>query len=323
MRITSQFTIVLLAALAGASAAQAQTFPSKPVRIIIASAPGVTTDILGRGMLEPLSRALGQTVIVENRVGADGIIGTEACVRAAPDGHSLCGTASNVIVWNTVLRKKLPYDVLNDLTPVMLAGFFDSALVVHPAVPATNVQQLFEHAKANANKVNWAHFGVNSTGYMYMRWLNVNKGTAFYPVPYKTPPQNVAAMVSGEGHAAVTSLNTAGPHVKAGRLRALAVTSSSRISDLPNVPTFEEEGIKLPLRTWFGYHYQTAVPREIVLRMNSEIRKVFDIPAFKTSVLDGIGLTATPGSPEDLDVFQRAQIKAVSELVAGIGIKPE
>lgn len=322
MHLSLKSGLATLAALTAVSAG-AQSFPAKPIRIIIASAPGVTTDILGRGMVEHLGRSLGQPIIVENRVGADGIIGTEACVRAAPDGHSLCGTASNVIVWNTVLRVKLPYDVLRDLAPVVQAGFFDSALVVHPSVPVTNVQQLLEYSKANPGKVNWAHFGVNSTGYMYMRWLNVHKGADFYPVPYKAPPQTMAAMVSGEGHAGVSNMNTITPHIRAGKIKALAVTSSARQVSIPNVPTFDEEGIKLPLRTWFGYHYQTAVPREIVQRMNGEIRKVFEIPAFKTNILDGIGLSANTGSPEDMDAFQRAQIKAVSELVASIGIKPE
>jgi len=323
MRIARKFSITLLAAMAGASTAQAQSFPSKPVRIIIAAAPGVPTDTLGRGLVEPLGRALGQPIIVENRVGADGIIGTEACVRAAPDGYALCGTASNVIVWNTVLRLKLPYDVLRDLSPVMHAGFFDSAMVVHPSVPVNSVQQLLEHAKANPNKVNWAHFGVNSTGYMYMEWLNRNKGSAFYPVPYKTQPQNLTALVAGEGNAGVTSLSVSGPHIKAGRLKALAVTSTARMTWLPNVPTFDEEGIKLPLRTWFGYHYQAAVPRETVQRMNGELRKIFDTPAFRTSIIDGIGLTANHGSSEEFDSYVRGQIKAVAELVASIGIKPE
>jgi len=323
MRIARKLSISLLAAMAGASTALAQSFPSKPIRIIIAAAPGVPTDTLGRGLVEPLGRALGQPIIVENRVGADGIIGTEACVRAAPDGHSLCGTASNVIVWNTVLRAKLPYDVLRDLTPVMHAAFFDSFLAAHPSVPANTVPQIIEYARANPQKVNWGHFGLNSTGYMYMEWLNRNRGTSFYPVPYKTQPQNLNAMLAGEGHVSVMSITNAGPHVRAGRLKALATTASSRQPAFPSVPTFDEEGIKLPLRTWFGYHYQAAVPREIVQRMNGELRKIFDTSSFRTNIVEGIGLSANHGSIDDFDNYVRTQIKDVTALVASIGIKPE
>ena len=318
MRIARKLSISLLA-----STALAQSFPSKPIRIIIAAAPGVPTDTLGRGLVEPLGRALGQPIIVENRVGADGIIGTEACVRAAPDGHSLCGTASNVIVWNTVLRAKLPYDVLRDLTPVMHAAFFDSFLAAHPSVPANTVPQIIEYARANPQKVNWGHFGLNSTGYMYMEWLNRNRGTSFYPVPYKTQPQNLNAMLAGEGHVSVMSITNAGPHVRAGRLKALATTASSRQPAFPSVPTFDEEGIKLPLRTWFGYHYQAAVPREIVQRMNGELRKIFDTSSFRTNIVEGIGLSANHGSIDDFDNYVRTQIKDVTALVASIGIKPE
>ena len=244
-------------------------------------------------------------------------------MRATPDGHSLCGTASNVIVWNTVLRAKLPYDVQRDLQPVMHAAFFDSLLVAHPSLPVASVPQLLEYSKANPQKVNWAHFGINSTGYMYMEWLNRNRAANFYPVPYKTQPQNLAAMIAGEGHISLISITNGGPHSRAGRLKPLAVTTSARLTAFPSVATFDEEGIKLPLRTWFGYHYQAAVPREIVQRMNSELRRIFDTQSFKTSIIDGIGLTANHGTPEEFDAYQRAQIKAVAELVASIGIKPE
>ncbi len=312
-----------LSALCFASLVQAQVFPSHPIRLLIADAPGVPTDTLARGLVEPLGKALGQPIVVENRIGADGIIGTEYCARQAPDGYSVCATASNVIIWNTVMHRKLPYDAVRDFVPVMHAGFFDSAMVVHPSVPATNVQQLVDYSKANPNKVNWAHFGINSTGYMYMEWLNRNKGTSFYPVPYKTPMQNLQALFVGEGNVGVTALATTGQFLKAGKLRPLAVTSSSRVDWLPGVPTFEELGIKLPLRTWFGYHYQAGIPRELVVRMNGELRKVMETPAFKSQILDRIYLIRNTGTPEEFDTFIRDQIRQVRELVANIGLEPQ
>lgn len=323
MNIRSKLTFILVAASSLLSTAHAQSWPSKPVRILIAATAGSTTDVLARGLSGPLYTALGQPIVVENRIGADGIIGTEACVRAAPDGYTLCGTASNVIIWNTVLRAKLPYDVLRDLAPVLHAGFFDSALVVNPSVPATTVQQFIGYARANPGKVNWGHFGVNSTGYMYMEWFNRSKGTSLYPVPYKTQLQHLQSMITGETGAGVQSLNQIGGLLKSGKLRAIAVTASKRLESLPNVPTFEEEGIKLPLRTWFGYHYPASTPRELVLRMNAELRQILESPAIKSGLLDRIGLSINTGTPEAFDAYTREQIKAVTELVAYIGLKPE
>jgi tripartite-type tricarboxylate transporter receptor subunit TctC len=309
--------------LAAALPAHAQTWPSKPVRIMIAAAPGATSDTVVRGLTEPLSRGLGQPIIVENRVGADGIIGTEACAKAAPDGHSMCATTSSIVIWNMVQRSNLPYDSLRDFTPVMHAGFFDSALVAHSSRPYNSVHDLVEYAKANPDKVNWGHFGVNSTGYMYMQYLNKSKGVRLYPVPYKTQPQNILALISNESDVSLSSFNTIGPHVKAGKIKALAVTSEHRLDWLPNVPTFAEEGIKLPLRTWQGYHYQAAVPREIVVRMNAELRKAYDTPAFRTNIVERVSLIPNNGTPEAFDQYIREQLKAVRELVNYLNLKPE
>ncbi len=315
--------LLVAAAACALPPAQAQGWPARPVRVIVAAAPGVPSDVLARGMVEPLGRALGQPIIVENRIGADGIIGTEACAKAPADGYALCGTASNVIIWNMVLRKNLPYDSVRDLAPVVHAGFFDSALVAHPSVPASSVQQLMDLAKSKPNKVNWAHFGVNSTGYMYEEWLKKSKDAPFYPVPYKTQPQVLQALLVGESDVAVYGLANLEPHLKAGKLRALAVTSGKRVDYLPDVPTFDEVGIKLPLRTWFGYHYPVATPRELIVRMNGELRKVMESPPFKAQIIDRIGLNQSTGTPEEFDAYIRNQLKAVTELVAYIGLKPE
>ncbi len=312
------------AALALFSAATcAQQWPARPLRVIVAAAPGVPSDTLARGSVEPLGRALGQPIIVENRVGADGIIGTEACAKAPADGYALCGTASNVMIWNSVLRKNLPYDTVRDFAPVIHAGFFDSALIVHPDVPAKTVTELVSLTKSQPNKVNWGHFGVNSTGYMYEEYIKKNKSAPFYVVPYKTQPQMLQAVLVNESNVGVYGLANIAAHLKAGKLRALAVTADKRLDWMPNVPTFAEEGIKLPLRTWFGYHYQAGVPRELVTRMNGELRKVMEAPAFHSTIIERIGLNPNFGSPEDFDNYIRMQLAAVRELVSYIGIQPE
>ena len=312
--------LVLAACSAGALA---QGFPSKPIRFIVPESPGVPQDTISRGMVEALTKSLGQAIVIENRVGADGIIGNEACMHAAPDGYTMCATASKDIIWNPILRLKLPYDVLKDFAPVLHTGFFDSVMVVNPSVPVTRVQQLIDYSKANPGKINWGHFGVNSTGFMYMQWFNTSKGAGFYPVPYKTPPQSTTAVVAGEASGMVTSLSNSSPLIKAGKLKAIAVTTAKRLDWIPNVPTFEEEGIKLPLRTWFGYHYQAAVPKEIIGRMNNEMRKVLDAPAFRAQIFEPAYVTANTGTPEQFDAFIREQTRQVRELVNTLGIKPE
>ncbi len=300
-----------------------QAFPTKPIRILVATAPSVPNDIISRGLSEPLSKAFGQPVVVENRVGADGLIGMEACAKAPNDGYTLCSTASNVIIWNPVLRTNMPYDPLRDFAPVIHVGFFDSVLVAHPAVAATSVQQLFDLAKAKPDSITWAHFGTNSTGYMYQSWFRKSRGVPFYAVPYKTQPQVLQALVAGETQVAVYGIANAQASIKAGKLKALAVSAEKRIAEFPNVPTFVELGIKLPLRTWFGYHLQSGAPREIVTRYNNEIRRIMADPGFRDTIMNRMGVIANDGTPEQFDAYIRAQLKEVGELVKYLDIKPE
>ena len=315
----------LLLALAAVLPFQAlgQAFPTKPIRILVATAPSVPNDIISRGLSEPLSKAFGQPVVVENRVGADGLIGMEACAKAPGDGYTLCSTASNVIIWNPVLRTSMPYDPLRDFAPVVHIGFFDSVLVTHPSVPANSVQQLFDLAKAKPESITWAHFGSNSTGYMYQSWFRKSRGVPFYAVPYKTQPQVFQALIAGETQVAVYGMANAQASIQAGRLKALAVTAEKRIAEFPNVPTFVELGIKLPLRTWFGYHLQASTPREIVTRYNNEIRKIMADQGFKETIMNRLGVIANDGTPEQFDAYIRNQLKEVAELVKYLDIKPE
>ncbi len=306
-----------------AALADAQTWPAKPLRILMSAAPGQTSDTISRGVAEVLPKLLGQPVYVENRPGADGILGMEACAKSASDGYTLCATTSSLIVWNMVQRSRLPYDSLRDFAPVMQAGFFDSALLANASRPYGTVRELIDYSRAHPGQVNWGHFGINSTGYMYMEYLRKSRGGDFFAVPYKSPPQNILALASGETDVTLTALSTASPHIRSGKLKALAVTAARRVEDLPDVPTFEEEGIKLPLRTWEGYHYPVAVPREVLVRMNTELRKVYETPSFRSNVVDRLGLVQNTGTPEAFDRFIREQIAAVRELVGYLGLKPE
>jgi tripartite-type tricarboxylate transporter receptor subunit TctC len=323
MKAISLVAAVFVVSACVHTASWAQGWPQRPIRVVVPNSPGGGSDTLARGMIEPLARSLGQPVFVENRGGASGIIGTEACAKADPDGHTLCSTSSGLLIWNMVLNTKLPYHTVRDLAPVIQAGFFDSVLVVHASVPVDSFQGLLAYARSNPGKVNWGHSGVNDTSYMYEEWLKRSRDAPFYPVPYKSHAQANLATITGETHVRLNATGNLAPHIKAGKLRPLAVTGGKRLDWLPNVPTFDELGIKLPLQAWSGYHYPIATPREIVLRLNTEMRRIMDQPDYRKNIMERVGISPHVGTAADFDAFIRTQLKEVAELVVAIGVKPE
>ena len=301
--------------------AQGQGFPSGPMRIIAGVAPGVPSDLLSRGLIDPLSKQFGVPLVVENRIGADSIIGTLACAKAPADGQTLCSTGNSAISLNAAMRANLPYDPVKDLAGVVLIGFFDSCLAANANVPASNVKELIAYARAKPGSVNWGHFGVNSTGYLYEEYLNKSQNAGFYQVPYKTQPQVLQALISGEAQTGVYAWPNLMPFLSTGKVKCLAMTSFQRLPNFPNVPTFAEEGIKLPLRGWFSFHYQAAVPRPVVQRVNAEIRKTLQTAEYRT-LLGKLGMQQADGTPEEFDQFVRDQVRDTAELIKYLGIKP-
>jgi tripartite-type tricarboxylate transporter receptor subunit TctC len=317
---------MLRALLAGlclaAAAANAQEFPGGTIRIITYSPPGGPNDTMARSLIEPLGKVFGQTVTIDARVGGDGIIAAQTCAGSRPDGHTLCVTGNSMISLNPVIRSKLPYDPLRDFAPVMFIGFFDSLLLVHPSVPANSVEELIELSKAKPDSLNWGHFGLNTTGNFYQEFIRKSRSAPFYPVPYKTNGQMLQALIAGEAHVVVFGMANAMTSVKAGRVKPLAITADTRVKELPNVPTFAEKGIKLPLRGWFGYHVQAATPRAVVNRWNTEVRRIMSEPSYQSTFMDKLGITPDLGTPEHFDAFIRSQLKEMKELVDYLGIKP-
>ena len=312
-----------LCALIATQGLLAQNFPTQTIRFIVPAIAGAPSDTLPRSLIEPLGKALGQAIVVENRVGGDGMIGAEACVRAAPDGHTICSSGNSMMALNPVIRARLPYDPVKDVSGVIFSGFFDSILVTHSSVAASDVTELAEMARARPKTVNWGHFGLNTTGNFYQQWLRKSRGADFFPVPYKTTTQVLQALLAGEVQVAVYAWPSLMPHLKAGKLKPLAITSDQRLSFFPNLPTFAEAGIKLPLRGWFGYNVPSATPRPVVTRLHNEIRKIHLDPAYRQRVLNTQGLSAQDWSPEEFDNFVRAQLKDMGELINFLGITPE
>jgi tripartite-type tricarboxylate transporter receptor subunit TctC len=301
----------------------AQAYPSKPVRIIIGNAPGPANDLIARGISQVLGPRTGQAFIVENRPGADGAIGMEICAKAAPDGHTLCMAAQGALVLNQLLKIKIPYDPFRDFAPVVLLGYFDSGLVATASIPARSFQELIDLSKARPDSVSWAIFGFNSSGNMYAEWLKKSRGAPFFVVPYKTPPQMLQALLTGEVHVGVYALGALGQQIASGKLKVLAVTSEARYPSLPEVPTFSELGIKLPLRPWYGVVATAGTPRDVVRWLNAEVTRLATDAEFRSRFFTENGVTFSPNTPEEFGALMKNTHDEFAQLMRYIGIKPE
>jgi len=309
-------------ALAVCQGAPAQSYPSKPVRVIIPHGAGGPVDVVMRGMTPALQQAMGQPFVIDVRGGGDGIIGAEACARASPDGYVICTTATNVMTIGPGMHTRLPYDPARDFAPVARIGFLDSALVVHPSVPAHSVEELFALARAKPDSITWASFGVNTSSYMYLEWVKKTRGAPFLHVPYKTAAQSQTATMAGEVQVNLYAAGQAAPLAKAGKLRILAVTGDKASPFVPGVPSFREAGIDLPWRTWDGVFAPAGTPREIVLRLNSEINRATNTPQYIDKVLWSQGVTPATGTPDEFGAFLKDDRALFARMMSVIGVKP-
>ncbi len=280
-----------------------------------------------RGVAELLGQSMGQPFLVENRVGAEGLIAGEACAKSTPDGSTLCFLSGVDIALNPVIRVKMPYDGVRDLTPVMHLGFAPAAIVVHPALPVSSLRELFDLAKAKPGTIAWGSSGLASPGNLYIAWLKNAKGISFYNVPYKSSFHAMQAVLAGEIQ--VTSYVASGvaAHVKAGKLKALAVPTSGRSPYLPEVPTFKEAGMEVAITTWYGMMAPSGAPKEIIQRLNGEIaRLLFDNPSMKEKFLTRPGTLVLPpagGSTDAFAAFLKAQLEMFSTLIRITGVRVE
>jgi tripartite-type tricarboxylate transporter receptor subunit TctC len=319
--------MVLCAALLATGLVAAQTYPSKPVRILLGTPAGGPPDVMARGTAQVLSERLGQPFIVENRVGADSMIAGEACARAAPDGHVLCVSNSLAVALNPAIRVKMPYDPLRDLAPVIHYGYAVNALLVHPSVPANTLQELFALAKARPGSISWGSYGVASPSHLYVEWLNNVKGINFLNVPYKAASLAYPAMLAGQIDVVNFNLGQALPVVKAGKAKALAVVLPKRSSLLPEVPTHTEGGLDIGVITTFGLYAPTGTPRDIINRLNAELANgIFKSADLRQRYLinQGLEIQSPAGeSPEAFAAYLKREFENFSNLVKLAKIKPE
>jgi tripartite-type tricarboxylate transporter receptor subunit TctC len=298
----------------------AQSFPSRPVRLIVAFPPGGSADVLARILAPKLSASLGQPVVVENKPGASANIGADHVAKSTPDGHTLLiGTPALAV--SAAVFASLTYEAMRDLTPVAMLSVFPSVLVVHPSVPARTVQELVQHARANPNKLNFASAGATSAIRFAFEHLRQITGFDAVHVPYKGSAPSTQAMLAGESHTMMMTLVDALPHIKSGRLRPLAATTAQRINALPDVPTLAETvapGFDYVI--WHGFLAPAGTPPEVVARINRDTNAILRQPDV-VERLTGLGMDVRPGTPEDLGRLLREEIRKWKEVARIANIK--
>jgi tripartite-type tricarboxylate transporter receptor subunit TctC len=301
--------------------AYAQSYPARTVRIIVPIAPGGAVDTMARAVSVPLGQALGQAVVIDNRPGANAIIGLELCAKSAPDGYTLCMTNGDSISVNPNLYSKLPYDPARDFAPVIQIGFIETVLAANPAVQVTSLRDLLTLAKSKPGTIAWSSFGSGSIGHLYMEWLKNSTGAVFNHVPYKGAAPALTALLAGEVQVSMVSLGMANPAFKAGRLKPLAMVGTRRSASAPDVPSFSEQGLEFGARGWMGMFAPAGAPRDIVRRLNGEVAKIIAEPRFKDQYLTSQAIVPAGEPPEQFSEFLKIDREDAAKLVKTAGVR--
>jgi tripartite-type tricarboxylate transporter receptor subunit TctC len=306
-----------------ASLAHAQAYPAKPIRIVVPFPPGGATDILARAAGQKLTETLGQPVIIDNRPGAGGNIGSELVAKSPNDGYTLLMGTVGTHAINASLYAKMPYDHVKDFVPVVLVAGVPNVLVVHPSVPANSVQELIAYGRANPGKLNFASSGSGTSIHLAGELFKVMTGVQMAHVPYKGSAPAVSDLLGGQVQLMFDNLPSALPHIKGGKLKALAVTSMARAPALPDGPTVNESGVPgFEASSWFGLLAPAGTPRDVVTRINGEVAKWLASPDGKEK-LAAVGANAAGGSPEDFAKHIAAETAKWAKVVKESGAKAD
>ena len=322
---TRAAVLACIATLAGSGAgsALAQNYPTRVVRIVVPQAPGAQSELFARMLGQKLSESLGQSVINDPRPGAGGAIGAEVAARAAPDGYTLLFGTNSTHGSNPALYARLPYDPVRDFAPIALTVGMPYVLSVHPSLPVTSLKQLIAFAKSKPGQLYYASAGNGSTHHLSGELFKSMARINIVHVPYKGGPPATAATVGGEVSMLFNTVGSVQPSVKNGRLRALAVTTTSRSGALPDVPTMAEAGLPgFEMQSWFGLLAPAGTPRPIISRLNAETIKALNTPDMKSAVA-AMGANIMSGSPEQFADHIKSEIGRIGEIVKAAGIKTE
>ena len=313
----------LLCCAFAAFAACAQPFPSRPVRFVVPYAPGGSTDTLARTMGVKLAQALGQQVVVDNRSGANGDIGMEIVAKAPPDGHTIVlGYIANLAI-EPSLYAKMPYDPVKDFAPITQPATSPNVLTVHPSVQAKSLQELIALTRANPGKVSFASTGVGSIGHLTGELINNLAGIKMTHVPYKGSGQAVTDILGGHVQVMFSGFSSTLAHIKAGRLRALAVTGPKRSPALADVPTIAEQGFPgVEATAWYGVLAPAGTPKPVITRLHDELVKILK-QSDVVQRLDGLGFEIVGSTPEQFGAYIRSEIKKWEKVVKASGARPD
>ncbi|MFN3347568.1 Bug family tripartite tricarboxylate transporter substrate binding protein [Pseudorhodoplanes sp.] len=303
------------------AAAQAQTYPSKPITLTVPFPPGSTTDLVGRILQDELSRAIGQTVVIENRGGAGGSVGTEAVARSAPDGYTLLMGTIGTHSINPAVYAKINYDPIKDFEPVIQFGTAPNVLVVNPALPVKNVADLIAYIKANPGKVNYGSSGNGTSNHLSGAMFVARNGLNATHIPYKGGAEAITGLLRGDLQFMFYHYLPLLGHIKDGKLRAIANTNATRIAALPDVPVMKEAGMDdFEVSAWFGVWAPAKTPKEVVTKLNQAILKIINTPDVKAKLL-AQGIDPVAGSPEDLLKLNQAELARWAKAVQQAGAK--
>ncbi|MDI1275455.1 tripartite tricarboxylate transporter substrate binding protein [Polaromonas sp.] len=310
--------------LFGSAAAWAQDkWPSKPINYIVPFPAGGTTDILGRLIGQKLGTALGTTIVIENKGGAGGSVGSEVAARAPADGYTMLGGTISSHAINVSLYPKLGYDPIKSFSPVVLIGSNPVVLIVKADSPYKTLQDVLAAAKAKPKTISSASAGNGTSQHMTLELLGFKSGTQFVHVPYKGSGPAIQDVIGGQVDMMFDTTVVAGPHIQSGKVRAIAVSSAKRLESLPNVPTIAESGVPgFEVVSWQGIFVPAGVPKPIIDRLHTEIMKILQTPEMQDR-LKGLGMQPSSMTPDQVAAFQKAEVEKWAQVIKAAGIKLE
>ncbi len=315
-------TIVLALAAAGPQTAPAQSYPAKAVRIVVPFPPGAGADIVTRLIAVKLGSAFGQQFVVDNRAGAAGHIGAEVAAHAAPDGYTLLSTPASIVISRS-LYPKLNYDIEKDLDPVALIASAPFVLVVHPSLPVRNVKELIALARAKPGELYFASTGNGGTPHLATEIFKMQAKIDIVHVPYKGTPPAVTDLLSGQVQLMFANTLSVLPHVRSGRLRALAISSSKRSAAAPELPTVAESGMPgFDVSTWFGMLAPRGTPKEIIDRLDGEVRKIVQMADVRARLISQ-GADPIGSTPEEFRTYLKSELVKWEKAVKAVGVRIE
>ena len=315
-----RFLLLLSIGISASIQVFAQSYPAKPVRLVVPYPPGGGTDIIGRTVAQKLTEAFGQQVVVDNRGGAGGVIGTEIVARSAPDGYTLLMAPTSHVI-NPSVYSKLPYDTAKDFAPITLGASATIVLASHPSVPVKSVKELIAYAKQKPGELNFGSAGNGTVFHLTGELFKRQAGIEIVHVPFKGGGPTVAALAGGQISAAFETMLALAPHIKAGKVRGLAVTSAQRSSVMPELPTIAELGFPgIVAENWYGFYAPAGTPRAIINRLNAEINKGLKQPDVKER-FQALGTEVIGTTPEELADTVRKELAKWSKTAKEAGAR--